>query len=293
MSTEDNKNERPSAIAQMEEVLIDKEKIINQKLEELNSTKATLEEFKAKLMQKVNELKAEQEAFAQEKAEFEAHVTAENERIDAAWVEIHEYEEKLKISTDEVLAEKVKFEMLQKERLEQELKADIPYVAPIENLSELAAMVGIDMEMSIDTKELENVTENIVVEDTNANFEEENKTSKWFDDFKSVAEKMFTGPKNYVIEITEEHFCMQIGEKELRIFNKEPLPEAHIVVNRKNAKNDAKLQKRLPLLSRAIPDWTFEAEANHLICKMYFTNQTNTELVLTRCKECIEKIDEL
>ena len=292
MSLEENTNTQPSAIAQMKQVLVEQQEIIDNKLQELEVRKNSLAEFESKVVQKVNELKSEQDAFAQEKAEFKAYVTAENKKIDAAWVEIREYEDKLKASTDEVLAEKIQFEELQKERLEKELKADIPgNLTSSVNLTELGAMIGIDVDTPADVEEMEKTPENVLVEGIPAGLEPE--IPELFNDFKSVAERMFSGPKNYVIEITEEHLCMQIGDKEVRLFNNEPLPEVHIVVNRKNARSDAKLQKKLPLIARTIPDWTFETEANHLICKMYFTNQTNIELVLTKCKECIEKIDEL
>ena len=268
---ENEETVQKSALEQMNEILIDKEKVIDRKREELDAYMTELKGFETELMQKTQELQAWQERLKESETQ-----------LNKKWEELRTFEANLQNTTNEVLQEKVKLEQLNKERLESELQTTNTLgIGARLDLNSLRSSIGIAVQEPVvphvpDVKE-ETPTDEI---------------PEFMLHIQEEFEKAFPQPKNYVIETKPELFCMKIGDKELRVFNKEPLAELHIVVNHKNAKNDSKLQRKLTLLARSTSDWVFEPEDNHLVCKMYFTKETKPELIINRCKEGIKKIEE-
>ena len=268
---ENEETVKKSALEQMNEILIDKEKVIDKKREELDAYMVELKNFENQLVQRTQELQA-----------WQLRLEKNERNLNAKWEELRTFETNLQNTTNQVMQEKVKLEQLNKERLESELQMNNSIGNDTRlDLNSLRASIGIDVQ-EVDVSKVQDVKEEAPVEEI----------PEFMLRIQEEAEKAFPQPKNYVIETKPDVFCMKIGEKELRVFNKEPLPELHIVVNHKNAKNDSKLQRKLALLARSVPDWVFEPEDNHLVCKMYFTKETKADLVISRCKECMKKIED-
>lgn len=271
MAVTENVNTQPSAIAQMNEILIKKEELINEKKSELEAYRKDLEAFEKELQSKVKEVQQGQ-----------IEIEEEKKKINAAWDEIRSYEEKLQATTNEVLAEKIKLEQMQKELLEKELSE--PTTGSSEqrlNLSELRASIGLEEETPI-VKNQESVSQ--------ANEPAIKKGVNEIPElFKSLEKEIAKAcPKWSVLEMMPDRYCLKFEEKEIRFFDKEPVPEVQIVIFRRNAKADKRLQTNLVNLERVSPEWQITTEENRIIYTMPFTKETKISVVLKKCNEFIK-----
>lgn len=269
-----------NVLEQMNQILADKERVIDEKRIALQKEMDELKAYENELVQKTLELKSAQEALENEKQELAAR-----------WEKVEEYEKNLEASMSKVLEEKVNQELKNKEILEKELAVTVPETKEEKlDLNKLRASVGIPVAVT----ETEVVQENTVDEKKEAEESEEKKRlSEVISRIEVEAAKVYREPKNYVLEVTPWMLCMQIGNKEMRVFVKEDGSpcEVHVVVSHRNAESDTKLKKKFPLWQREIPDWEFVTTANQLVAKMFFTPDTDAKVVVSKVKECIKNID--
>lgn len=100
--------------------------------------------------------------------------------------------------------------------------------------------------------------------------------------FAKKAEEIFSGGN--VLEITDEAFCMGIGDKELRILMQNP-PSAAILARREKSKN---LMKGINQFNMIQAEWEFSYQDNCLQCRMPFTEATSADVVLQKCADAIK-----
>ncbi len=270
-----------SPLEEMNEILTRKEAVIDSKLEELRNYHKELKEFENQLSEKAAEVKKAQDEVALEK-----------ERINQKWDEIHSYEESLQTSMAHVLAEKVELEKRSVSDLESLLNSEEileeQSVSSNFNLNALRQSVGIDVpkysaEDASQEKHIETVVEEVVPE--------------IYKEIQQEILKKFRSPKPYVLEESNQFLCMQIGTRELRVFDngvdeKNPRPVIHLIIGHKNARNDSKLQRKLASLGRVLPDWDFLPMENQLLCMYYYEKNQDAKSLISKLKECIEKVEE-
>lgn len=92
-------------------------------------------------------------------------------------------------------------------------------------------------------------------------------------------------PEGKKLEITEEAFCMGIGDKELRILMQSP-PSAFILARREKSKN---LMKGINQFNMIQEEWKFSYQNNCLQCRMPFTEATSADLVLQKCADAMKR----
>lgn len=274
-----------SPLEQMNRLLSEKEAVIDVKLEELKQYRQELTEFESQLAQKAAEVKRAQKELA-----------AEKESIKNRWDELREYEKNLEASMSEVLAEKVLIEqrsmsdlekMLKRDELLQETAASSEF-----DLNALKQSVGIDVPNFGTSPETEK--EELA---ENEDIEEENTIPSIYALIQSEVTRKFKSPKPYVLEETKLCLCMQLGSRELRVFDNgidetDTRPVMHLIIGHKNAKNDSKLQRKIVSLARILPDWDFETKENQLTCIYYYEKQQDAKTLISKLKECIEKVEE-
>lgn len=278
-----------STLDQMNQILAEKEALIDKKKQDLIDYRKELEGFEAELTERTKELQAGQKKLLEDKASFEEFRRTEENRIDERWKELQVYEENLKKSMEEVLQEKVILQSKSVEQLEKELEDESTSLKSGEkmDLNALRESVGIPVvETVVKTIEpdVKPVTEELEIEVPKV-------VPEMFSAIQSEVEKAFKMQKPFVLEKTPERLCMKLGVRELRVFDKSPYPELNLVVNHKNAKNDSKLQRLITTVARTNPDWMFETEDNQLVCRLYFKHDETPKVLVKKIKECIDVIE--
>lgn len=282
---EENK-EFMSPLEQMNQLLTEKEKVINAKMNELKTYRMELNEFEKQLSQKAAEVKRAQEENA-----------LENGRIKKKWEEIKTYEKNLEASMAHIMMEKVELEKRSMSDLENFLDSSN---VPLEknptagfDLNALRQSVGIDVPDS-GTKDTA-IYEESLEEPEQAGMEET--VPEIYGAIQQEVLKKFRSPKPYVLEETKQFLCMQIGTKELRVFangvdERHPQPVIHLIITHKNTRTDTKLQRKLASLGRVLPDWDFETGENQLTCIYYYEKTQDAKSITGKLKECIDKLEE-
>lgn len=295
---------KASALEQMNRILAEKEALIEVKMDGLKKTRQELETFASQLKEKTNELHRDQEKLKQDKKDFEKQKRIEEEKIEARWREIQIFEENLQKSMEEVLAEKVRLESLSKEKLEMELKKNDTFDSSIADLDldELRQFVGIDVPVIVnenDNEEADEEDHEEVIEAASAN--QSDAESMESEDGESVSEipQLFLAlekeiEKSYSkwskIELLPERYCLEINtrqSKEIRFFITDKGPQVDIVVPRKGARMDRKLQSDVVALSRIEPEWHILAEDNRIVCSLRFKEDTQVGMLLKKCSDFI------
>lgn len=279
-----------SALEQMNQILAQQESLIEQKKQELAEYRKGLEVYEAELIEKTTELKNAQEQLKADRSKFDAYKKSEEEKLSESWKKLHEYEENVQNSMEEVLKEKVLLQSKNMEQLTKEFETENSQLDTMErlNLNLLRESVGIPLVESDKVSEVPLKEE----EDTIEIQEETTKAMpQLFNTIQAEVEKSFKMQKPFVLEKTPERLCMQLGSRELRVFDKIPYPEMNLVINYKNAKNDSKLQRTIASAARTTPDWIFETEQNQLVCRMFFKSDETPKNLIKKIKECIEKIE--
>lgn len=252
-----------SAIEQMNQILFEKENVINKKRLELENYMAELKKFENELVQKTKDIQI-----------WEKRLKSEEQKLKEKSKELQNFEEKLQDSTKEILAEKVKIEQLNKERLEAELK-DNNYM---ENdtrldLNSLRTSIG------------------IIVPEEKGKVNNEVTTTDQIDPIPDLFRKLEKEiKKSYskwsLLELVPERYCLEIGDKEIRFFEaNNTLPYVQIIIMRKNAKTDRKLLNSIIGIERVAPDWRLEVKDNQVECTMFFSKETSASIVLKKCND--------
>lgn len=286
MEVEYDAQDQPSMIARMEAVLTQKQAVIDEKLKSLNERNESLRQFEAKLLEKVKELQSAQEKLKKEQEDLQIETAAEHERIRQKWDEIRMYEEKLQASTEEVLSEKIKYEIMQKERLETELNDAFTMDAAInQDLLNMAAAVGIDVDVpKADVPKEDAVKENVPKEDAvPENAVQHNLIPSVFLDLDQKIRE--SGFKWNVLELLPDRYCLQYQEKEIRFFRYDNRAEVQIIIFKKNARSDKRLQGNLVKLERIEPKWSVMTEENRVIYTMAFMEDGDLNAVLKDIRE--------
>lgn len=290
---------KSSALEQMNQILADKEALIDKKKKELAAYRQELGVFETELSQKTKELQEAQEKLRADEEAFRIYKQSEEEKIAERWNEIKVYESNLQKSMEEVLSEKVRLEAQSVELLEKELleQDEAGLMNEALNLNALRQAVGIDATVVSQPgkdkqEEQTEVSESVVPpESTDVTEDTEVLMPELFINLQKDIEKQFKSKRPYVIDMTPELLCMQVGSIELRTYNGNPYPKLHLVVNYKNANTDAKLQKKIGLLGRVIPDWHFITESTYFVAEFYIEKPSDTKTIALKVKECMEKME--
>lgn len=254
-------NSHSSPIEQMNQLLFEKENIINQKKAELESYMIELKTFEGELVQKTKELQ-----------NWQKRLEKEEIKIKEKWDEIKAFEENLEKSTNEILDEKVKLEQMNKERLMSELKTDSSSGSDSRlDLNDLRMSIGI----AISEQVVENEEKQLIDE-----------IPELFRKLEKEINKSYS--KWNLLELVPERYCLEIGDKEIRFFEadrKNSLPYVQIIVARKNVKTDRRLQNNLIGIERVAPEWKLDVKDNQIECTMYFSKETNVSILLKKCND--------
>lgn len=297
-----------TALDRMNQILTEKETAIENKRKKLESYekqlvsyKKDLEAFEKDLYVKTKELQERQMKLQEEET-----------RISARWEELKLYENNLEHSMNEVLEEKVKLELKNKELFLEELGSTDTdeLIFGSLNLNEMRESIGIvvtqkeevelDIGPTVKKEEVESEAVSLVqkenqesdvvslVEDV-PNFGTQSEPENIFKGFQEVIEKKYS--RWTMLEQTEDMYCLQIAkQRELRIFaGKLPLMELQIVIFHKNANVDKKLSITNTAISRVTPDWGLKCEETHYAWCYRFTKDTAPETVLKICNDFIKK----
>lgn len=277
-----------SALDQMNELLAEKESVIDRKKQELVEYRSSLESFETDLVAKTKELQEEQEKLREEKTTFERYKLSEENRIEERWEELKAYEANLQKSMEEVLKEKLVIQSLSREKLEKELEetASIQTSSMQLDIDMLRKSVGIDLPDKTPEKGAESTMTVIVGSQT-----EIKPIPEMFVKIQEEVKKSFKIHNPYALELNSERLCMKIGAMELRVFDAKDFPELHLVISHKNAKSDSKLQKTTASLARVLPDWAFDIDVNQLVCRRRFEHSENAKNLIKSAKDCLTKLE--
>lgn len=279
-----------SVLDQMNEILAQKEAVIDKKKRELVEYRNSLEIYEKELIAKTEELQRGQNTLQEEKDSFNAYKLSEEKRIDERKIELKMYEENLQKSMEEVLKEKLIIQSLSTEKLEKEIEetASLQTSSAQLNVDMLRKSVGIEVAESKQSKELEQVKTVIVEQQAVIK-----PIPEMFMNIQEEVKKVFKVQKPYAVELSSERLCMKIGAMELRVFdNEEPkFPELHLVISHRNAKSDSKLQKITTSLSRVMTDWIFDIEVNQLVCRRLFDRNEEAKVIVKSAKDCLNKLE--
>lgn len=291
---------------QMQLVFQEKEAIYAQREQKLEAYHLELKKYEDVLNQKILFLEEERTQLDQEKKEIEKR-----------WEELHAYEESAKKSMEAVLGEKLKLQQQENAQMEQRLHAETAELAemtqrlrvaaeesPSERKEDLMAedldAENIDVDQTEETlqKAEEDLSTGERSEDaeTDQKVAEEARTdsvdqknSEHIPDLlmklQEAAKKVF--PNGSVEDLDKEMLCMSVGDKEIRVFLKDPMNEVQIFAIRKGGGTDRVLQQKISRANQLQQDWVFACRENHLTCTMPFTSQTDPDVIMEKCAECI------
>lgn len=291
---------------QMQLVFQEKEAIYAQREQKLEAYHLELKKYEDVLNQKILFLEEERTQLDQEKKEIEKR-----------WEELHAYEESAKKSMEAVLEEKLKIQQQENLQMEQRLHAETAELAemtqrlrvvaeesPSERKEDLktedleAGNADVDQNAEETLKKEENMSPEGRPEDAGADqkvTEEartddvDQKDSEHIPDLltklEEAAKKVF--PNGSVEDLDKEMLCMGVGDKEIRVFLKEPVNEVQIFAIRKGGGTDRVLQQKISRANQLQQDWVFACRENHLTCTMPFTSQTDPDVIMEKCAECI------
>lgn len=273
-------------LEQMERILAEKEAVFSKRQKQLESYHQELKKFEEELNLKISFLEEERIRLDQEKKEVEKR-----------WSELKEYEETVKRNS--VFAEKLKLQEQDLQQLEQNLQREADefedrkkrlgiqteVVRPIEEpAKEKNEAVTKDTEQ-VEKKGSEAMQEPICEVDDTSTTESEEKVPELLLRMEAAAQKVF--PSGSVEDLTRDMLCVSVGDKEVRIFLKEPMNEAQIFTVRMGGGTDRELQQKINRTNQIQQDWVFSCRENHLTCTMPFTSQTDPDVIMEKCAECI------
>ena len=259
-----------SILQQINNLMEEKEAVYRKREEQLQEYHSRLKEFEKQLTEKVKELQEKKKELEEREKELQRKQN-----------ELETYEKNMQESIDMLLSEKMKLESRNKEQLEDiQRKEEENLRDEWENseLEKLGASLGIALPSILEKDESEK-----------GNFEEAELTTygekipELFQEMEKVVKKKYA--KWDVIEILPERFCVQVGDKEIRVFHRQPIPLVQIVMYKRAAKTDKKIQTKIVAICRIEPEWSITCEENNIICSMAFQKETEVELVLEKCNQ--------
>lgn len=253
-----------SILQQMNRLMEEKEMVFQKREEQLQAYHKRLKEFEVQLTKKTKDLQEHQKKLEERERELQRKQE-----------ELNAYEKNIEENMEMLLEEKVKMENQSKAQLEsvfEQEKENLRSEWENSELEKLGASLGLEMpkEEHLESEESQDIQDV---------YEEE--IPKLFQDMEKAVKKKYV--KWDIIEILPERFCVQAGDKELRIFNRNPIPLAQIVMYKRNAKTDKKIQAKTVAICRIEPEWSIVCEENNIVCSMPFQKETEVEIVLEKC----------
>ena len=263
-----SQGERANVLAEMNEFLNRKdelfaarEKAIEEKFEKLTVFEERLLEQATSLKKEKETLQKEREAFAEEVEETRKKFESQKAEIDAKWQEVYDYEENCQAAMERLVAEELKGQLQEMQKLEQQLNQEQTNMSDSEKYSALETLMG----------ELEGVTT-----------KQEAQEESILNSFEKVHKKVF--PNSYVAEKKNNRLCITVGTREIRIFAGEQC-EIHIVEKKESNKMDSEVV----YLNRLQTEWTFNYKDNHLMAVKALDEKTVPETVLRQAKKAISE----
>lgn len=296
--------QKMNAVFQEREALYQKrEREIKEYKEELRQIEAGILGEREKLAQEWNSIKTERENLARER-----------EKLDGERKELEAYRESISGELEHILQEKLDLQDVKNERLRQEGEEE---ARMLKQSREALHQAG--RELPRMQKETIGPTEQTLAQpdsggeqtlkaaeeagwgeepgkmektdrgeepdkmEGSGRAEEPEESLSLTQQFAKKAEEIF--PEGNALEITDEAFCMGIGDKELRILMQSP-PSAVILARREKSKN---LMKGINQFNLMQAEWEFSYQNNCLQCKMPFTEATSADVVLQKCADAIKR----
>lgn len=239
-------------------------------------------ESREELAKRETELAARQEKLLEEKKALEAErkeLAEERDRLEDMRGQLLKEKEQLEAEQRKLLQEKLSLQSRINEQMRLEDEEGQMQQKAVEPEKEKAAEPEPDY---IPEDIPDTVPEN--VPDSGTEETQEGKQETLLQSFVRAAKETF--PDARTLELTEEAFCLSIGDKELRILDEEPLPKAVILARRE--KNKA-LLKGIDTFNRMQSEWIFAYQENHLHAAMPFTRETTADVVLQKCAEAMTR----
>lgn len=283
-------------LEELELMLAEKEEIFVKREKQLQDYHQELKKLESELNQKISFLKEERARLDQEK-----------EKIEESWKEIRAQEENAQKAA--VFAERLKQKRQENLQLEQSLLKETDELLERKKHLGISSVEAPDLieeqpeepvsHYAEQNQKADIVPESGTQEKTDTGSEEPalemeselipekepDKIPELLRKMEAAARQIFAG--GTVEELTEERLCVSVGDKEVRFFVKEPMNEAQIFTVRMGGGTDRELQQKIRKANQIQQDWLFICKENHLTCTMPFTSQTNPEVVVEKCAECM------
>lgn len=274
---------KSNALDEMNEVLAKREEIFTQREKQIENRMNELKNYELRVMEAAKKLQQDNEKFKKLVEEKNAEFIEKQKAIDIEWEKIHEYEEHCKRSMERVIEEQVKLQEKDNAQLEAAFKTEQEKIAGTSSaLDELMASLDTSgIVPNFGTLETVDDTENRIEEKTDD-------IPELLKAFEKAAKKVF--PKGNVQELIPERFCMIVGTRKIRVFvngySKSNLPYVCVLEQKKDSK---KLQQDIVQKNRMQSEWEFDYKENHFTSCMPFTDKTSAEVVLTLCKKVMDE----
>lgn len=183
-------------------------------------------------------------------------IAGEKERLEKRSGELEVFAKTLEESMQQVMEEKLALETVPKKDFSMEWEND--------KLDELASELG--LKPAGETQDAETVP-------------------AMYRKMQKLVKKQH--PKWSILEITKEHLCIEAGDKEIRVFEGNPVSSVQIVQFVKNAKSNKQLSTKIVGLSRTVPEWSIKCEDNQMVCTYQFSKAVDEENVLGKVHDFI------
>ena len=273
--------EKLTPLEQMNQILSDKEAVIDAKLQKLEASKRELTEFQQELTLKVKEIQLAQE-----------EITEERKKLADEWEKLQTAQKNLEVSMEKVLEEKVQLEQKNASELSRLLEEETGKGTEEEafNLDALRQSIG----METKGKPVPNFgTEKTKAESETAKADtsepQEPALPELFIQLEKEISKSYT--KWNKLELFPERYCLEVGDREVRFFDageQSPVPYVQIVVFTQNARSSSRLLSSLTAAARVLPEWSIDTRENQIVCTMQFTAETKAAAVLKKCNDFIK-----
>lgn len=277
--------QKMNAVFQEREALYQKrEREIKEYKEELRQIEAEILGKQEKLAREWKDLKAEREKLARER-----------EKLDEERKELEAYRENISGEMERILQEKLDLQDMKNERLRQEGLEEARMLKRSREAMESMKQTpphareeaeGLEGRTQPEPERIREAAEEAgqgEEPDKTGEADEPEKPLSLLQQFAKKAAEKF--PEGKALEITDEAFCMGIGDKELRILMQNP-PSAVILARREKSKN---LMKGINQFNLIQEEWEFSYQNNCLQCRMPFTEATSADVVLQKSEDAINR----
>lgn len=227
---------------------------MNQLLAEKEKNYREKEEKLEERAQKLKEFEKQLLAKGEELKAQMLQIEAEKRELERRNQELQTYAENLEEAMSQVMKDKLEIESSEKKTQELEWEDD--------KLNDLTAALGLNQDVA--------------------------ETQKAPDMYKKMQKLIKRRYSTWsILEATQEHLCIEAGDKEIRIFEGQPISEVHVIWFVKNAKNNKQLNAKIVGISRVAPEWAIRAEENQVVCIFQFSKSLSEENVLNKVNDFI------